>query len=312
MRIAITGSRGQLGTALARVYAHETLLPIDLPEHDITDLDAITAALRAFAPDLIIHAAAMTNVDACETDPDLAYRVNTLGTRNVAVAALQTGAPMVYVSTDYVFAGDRTEPYWEFDEVRPLSVYGHSKWAGEQIVRQLLSPHYIVRTAWLYGDGPRNFVETVLRLARERGALTMVTDEVGSPTYAPDLAGAIRSSAIRRTARTTLNEHLLPLRVGGRILRQQALAMPRGTIWNISARRGAQARIAARDGADSIALRPWLTGRVHGHKAPGRSLARPLARPGAASIARQGCVQAVQQGKVPSTVHDSRVSYHTN
>ncbi len=191
MRIAITGSRGQLGTALARVYAHETLLPIDLPEHDITDLDAITAALRAFAPDLIIHAAAMTNVDACETDPDLAYRVNTLGTRNVAVAALQTGAPMVYVSTDYVFAGDRTEPYWEFDEVRPLSVYGHSKWAGEQIVRQLLSPHYIVRTAWLYGDGPRNFVETVLRLARERGALTMVTDEVGSPTYAPDLAGAI-------------------------------------------------------------------------------------------------------------------------
>ena len=191
MRIAITGSRGQLGTALEQVFAHEPLLLIDLPEHDITDLGAVTAAIGAFGPDLIIHAAAMTNVDACETDPELAYRVNALGTRNVAVAAQQTGAPMVYISTDYVFAGDREEPYWEFDEVGPLSVYARSKWAGEQLVRQLVPQHYVVRTAWLYGDGPRNFVETVLRLARERGALTMVTDEVGSPTYAPDLARAL-------------------------------------------------------------------------------------------------------------------------
>ncbi len=197
MRIAITGSRGQLGTALEQVLAGNPLMLIDLPEHDITDLEAITASIGAFGPDLIIHAAAMTNVDACETDPELAYRVNALGTRNVAVAAQQSGASMVCVSTDYVFAGDREEAYWEFDDVGPLSVYARSKWAGEQLVRQLVARHYVVRTAWLYGDGPRNFVETVLRLARERGALTMVTDEVGSPTYAPDLAGALAQLVCR-------------------------------------------------------------------------------------------------------------------
>ena len=196
MRIAITGSKGQLGTALQRVLAHEPLMPIDLPEHDITDLTQITAAIAAFRPDRIIHTAAMTNVDACESDPTLAYRVNALGARNVAVAAQSAGIPMVHVSTDYVFAGDREEPYWEFDEAGPLSVYARSKWAGEQLVRQLVPQHYIVRTAWLYGEAggstePHNFVETVLRLARERGALTMVTDEIGSPTYALDLAEAL-------------------------------------------------------------------------------------------------------------------------
>ena len=191
MRIVITGSKGQLGTALERVLARESLLPLDLPEHDITNLGATTATIGAFGPHLIIHAAAMTNVDACETDPELAYRVNALGTRNVAVAAQQAGASMVYISTDYVFAGDRQEPYWEFDDVGPLSVYARTKWAGEQLVRQLVPQHYVVRTAWLYGDGPRNFVETVLRLAQERGALTMVTDEIGSPTYAADLAEAV-------------------------------------------------------------------------------------------------------------------------
>ena len=196
MRIAVTGSKGQLGTALERALAPAPLLLVDLPEYDITDLAAITTAIASFRPDLIIHAAAVTDVDACEANPALAYRVNALGTRNVAVAAQQTNAAMVYMSTDYVFAGDREEPYWEFDDVGPLSVYAKSKSAGEQIVRQLVPKHYIVRTAWLYGEGPagaprRNFVETVLRLARERGALTMVIDEVGSPTYAHDLAEAL-------------------------------------------------------------------------------------------------------------------------
>jgi len=196
MRIVITGSEGQLGTALQRALAQVSLLPIDLPEHDITNLAATIATISSFRPDLIIHAAAITDVDACEANPALAYRVNALGTRNVAVAAEQASAAMAYISTDYVFAGDREEPYWEFDDVGPLSVYARSKWAGEQIVRQLVSRHYVVRTAWLYGEGPagaprRNFVETVLRLARERGALTMVTDEIGSPTYAHDLAEAL-------------------------------------------------------------------------------------------------------------------------
>jgi dTDP-4-dehydrorhamnose reductase len=195
MRIAISGSKGQLGLALQEVLGRpdgpgDATLLLDLPEHDITDLAATTAAIAAFRPQVIIHGAALTDVDRCEREPDLAYRVNALGTRNLAVAAQQVGAAMVYVSTDYVFPG-RPEPYWEYDRPEPLSVYARTKWYGEQIVRDLLPRHYIARTAWMYGRGPRNFVRTVLRLADERGAMQMVTDEVGSPTYALHLARAL-------------------------------------------------------------------------------------------------------------------------
>ncbi|NLG29078.1 MAG: dTDP-4-dehydrorhamnose reductase [Chloroflexi bacterium] len=191
MRIAVTGSKGQLGTALqAALSAHE-LLPIDLPEDDITSLEAICARVRAFAPDIVIHAAAMTNVDGCEADPAAAYRLNVLGTRNMAVAAQQSNAALVYVSTDYVFDGQKAEPYWEYDDANPLSVYGRTKWIGERLAQQLCPRSYVVRIAWLYGPGPRNFVQTVLRLADERGSLRMVTDEVGSPTYAADVAQAL-------------------------------------------------------------------------------------------------------------------------
>lgn len=190
MRIAITGSKGQLGLALQATLKDDVLLPMDLPEYDITDLNATLAALAAFEPDVVINTAAITDVDGCERNPDLAYRVNCLGARNLAVAALQTGAAMVQVSTDYVFGG-RTEPYREYDATEPLSIYALTKWQGEQVVRDHLQRFYVVRTAWMYGQGPRNFVETVLRLANERGQLTMVTDEVGSPTYALDLARAL-------------------------------------------------------------------------------------------------------------------------
>jgi dTDP-4-dehydrorhamnose reductase len=191
MRVAITGSKGQLGLALQRVLTQEDLLLIDLPEHDITDLSAIVRTISLFRPEIVVHAAAMTDVERCEQDPEMAYRVNALGTRNMAVAAQECGASLVYISTDYVFDGGRDDPYWEFDDPNPLSVYGRSKWAGEQFVRSLAPRHYVARTAWLYGQGPRNFVETVLRLARERGSLRMVTDEIGSPTWAPDLAQAL-------------------------------------------------------------------------------------------------------------------------
>ena len=191
MRIAITGSNGQLGSALQGRLQDESLLPIDLPEHDITDLDATIRALKEFRPSAVIHAAAMTDVDGCERAPELAYRVNVLGTRNIAVAAEACGASVIYVSTDYVFDGGKDEPYWEYDDVAPLSVYGRTKWLGEQTVRQLVRRHYVVRVAWLYSHGPRNFVRTVLRLGRERKSLTMVTDEIGSPTYAADVADAL-------------------------------------------------------------------------------------------------------------------------
>ncbi len=191
MRIAIIGSKGQLGTALQARLAGNTLLPLDLPELDITDPFQVRSALERFAPEVVIHAAAMTNVDQCETEPDLAYRVNALGTQNVALACQRCDATMVYISTDYIFDGAKGAPYFEYDTPAPLSVYARSKLAGEWATQTLLRRFYIARTAWLYTPGGRNFVQTVLRLAREKGALTMVTDESGSPTFAPDLADAI-------------------------------------------------------------------------------------------------------------------------
>ncbi|MBC7235669.1 MAG: dTDP-4-dehydrorhamnose reductase [Chloroflexi bacterium] len=192
MRVAITGSKGQLGRALMDSWQEDELLGIDLPEQDITDLMALDARLRGFRPEVVIHCAAMTDVDGCERDPDAAYRINVLGTRNVAVAAERVGAALIYISTDYVFDGAKTEPYGELDEPNPLSVYGRTKWLGEEMVRHLCPRHYVVRVAWLYDRGPRNFVATVLRLADERDEVKMVTDEIGSPTYAPDVAAALR------------------------------------------------------------------------------------------------------------------------
>ncbi|TEU16464.1 MAG: dTDP-4-dehydrorhamnose reductase [Anaerolineales bacterium] len=199
MRIVITGSKGQLGSALGRVLDDEELLLVDLPEHDITHLESIVQAITEFRPEVIIHAAAMTDVDGCEREPDMAHLVNVLGTRNVAVAAQQSDSSLVYISTDYVFGGHSKAPYREYDEPNPLSIYARTKWIGEQLARSLLSRYYVVRTAWLYGKGHRNFVEAILGLADQRDSVQMVTDEIGSPTYALDLARAL-SLLIRQPA----------------------------------------------------------------------------------------------------------------
>ena len=191
MKITIVGHRGQLGEALQRALAGHALQGLDLPEYDITRYPACTHPILEYAPDVVIHAAAMTNVDGCEADPDLAFRVNALGTRNVALACQTLDVPMVYVSTDYVFSGDEGSPRYEYDLPNPQSVYARSKLAGERIVRDLLPQCYITRTAWLYDATHRNFVNTVRRLAQERPSLKMVTNEVGSPTCAKDLAEAI-------------------------------------------------------------------------------------------------------------------------
>jgi dTDP-4-dehydrorhamnose reductase len=191
MRIAVTGAKGQLGTALQHQLAQDTLLLLDLPECDITNAAQIRDTLVSFAPDVVIHPAAMTNVDACEADPDAAYRTNALGSQNVALACRECSAAMVYISTDHVFDGSKGAPYYEWDAPNPLNVYARSKLAGEWATQTLAPRFYVVRTAWLYTPGGRNFVQSVIRLAKEKGALTMVTDEVGSPTYAPDLAAAL-------------------------------------------------------------------------------------------------------------------------
>ncbi len=190
MRIAITGARGQLGTSLQDVLAGEDVIPLNRPEYEITESDVISA-IASLSPEVVIHTAAMTNVNDCELNPDAAYLVNALGTRNVALACQRCDAAMVYISTDYVFDGQKGEPYLEFDEPNPINVYGRSKLAGERYVQTLLHKFYIVRTAWLYSRTRDNFVKKVLRLADEREELFMVTNEVGSPTYAPDLAAAI-------------------------------------------------------------------------------------------------------------------------
>jgi dTDP-4-dehydrorhamnose reductase len=191
MRIVITGHKGQLGRALQEVLKGQILFGLDLPQHDITDRQAAAQVIADFAPQVVIHAAAMTDVDGCERDPDAAYRINGLGTQNVALACQRYGVAMVYVSTNEVFDGTKGEPYLEFDQPHPINAYGRSKLAGEFFTQALLDRFYIVRTAWLYAQSGKNFVSKMIRIADERGELRVVTDEVSSPTYAPDLAQAI-------------------------------------------------------------------------------------------------------------------------
>ena len=198
MRIFVTGCKGQLGQALYVALAEHQMAGCDLPELDITDREAIGRAIADFAPDVVIHAAAWTDVNGCALDPEKAYRVNGLGTQNVALASAACDAAMVYVSTNEVFDGTATEPYREWDTTHPNNPYARSKAAGEWYVRHLLTRFYVARTAWLYAAGGRNFPHRIIELAddvlagsaRGRG-LRVVTDEVSNPTYAPDLAAAI-------------------------------------------------------------------------------------------------------------------------
>ena len=191
MRLTITGSKGQLGRALMRRLAQHELLGVDLPEVDLTDLSATRSSLAAFRPDVIIHAAAYTDVDGAARNPDLAYRVNALGTRNVAVASEAIGAALLAISTNEVFDGAKNEPYLEFDHTNPVNLYAKSKLAAEQFVRDLTTRFYIVRTAWLYGLGGNNFVKKIINRADAEGKLRVVTDEVSSPTNTEDLITAI-------------------------------------------------------------------------------------------------------------------------
>ncbi|MCX7670040.1 MAG: dTDP-4-dehydrorhamnose reductase, partial [Anaerolineae bacterium] len=169
---------------------HE-LWGLDLPEEDITRPE-MRDRLAAWRPELVIHAAAYTDVDGCEKDPELAFRVNAFGTQNVALAAQRAGAALLYISTNEVFDGTRRDLYREWDQPNPMSIYARSKAAGEQIVRELLGGRfYIVRVAWLFGPGGNNFVTKILAAAARNGALRVAADEFGNPTYAPDLAAAI-------------------------------------------------------------------------------------------------------------------------
>ncbi len=192
-KVIVTGCNGQLGVAINRLYEGSTdveLVNTDVEQLDITDVDEVLKTVREVKPYAIINCAAHTNVNACETDVDNAYRINAIGPRNLAVAAAETGAKLVQVSTDYVFSGKADRPYLEFDQTDPQGVYGASKLAGENFVRDLGNRYFIIRTAWLYGEG-KNFVKTMLRLSETMDTVRVVRDQIGSPTSASELAKAI-------------------------------------------------------------------------------------------------------------------------
>lgn len=196
MRVLVTGAEGQLGRDLLVAFADDDVVATDHKALDVTDEPAVVATIRDTAPDLVVHAAAFTAVDACESDPDTAWKVNAVGTWWIARACALAGAAMVYLSTDYVFDGLAGRAYTEFDPTNPQSVYGRSKEAGEQLVRRTVDAHYIVRTSWVHGAHGGNFARTMLRLARERDAVSVVDDQTGSPTFTFDLAPAVRRLAV--------------------------------------------------------------------------------------------------------------------
>ncbi len=192
MKVLVTGARGMLGSDLCEVLAasHE-VRGVDLQDFDVTDAEDTIRAVSGERPEAVVHCAAWTDVDACERDAERAFKQNAGGTWNIASAAAEVGAAMIYVSTDYVFDGAKGEPYTEFDSPNPLNVYGASKLAGEQAVRSLVPRHHVVRSAWLYGARGRNFVGAILRAAEERDEIPVVADQFGSPTHTRDLAQAI-------------------------------------------------------------------------------------------------------------------------
>lgn len=200
MKVMIIGSEGMLGHDLVDVLSpiHE-VVTTTIDTLDITDIDKTIETVKKNNPDVLIHAAAITDVDGSESNLDLAYKVNAIGTRNVAVACKEVDAAMVYISTDYVFDGTNTTPYFEYDQTKPLGVYGKTKHTGEVYVRDILNKFYIVRTAWLYGYHGPNFVTTMLNLAKNTNDISVVDDQVGSPTYTVDLANAV-STIINRPA----------------------------------------------------------------------------------------------------------------
>lgn len=192
MKILITGANGQLGRELQKQYKGKDveIIPTDVQELDITNVEMVYKFINEKRPDVIINCAAHTQVDKCEEQLDLAYKINTIGPKNLASAAFSIGAEIVQISTDYVFSGDGNTELTEFDTPDPQTVYGTTKLHGENFVKTLNPKHYILRTAWLYGDG-NNFVKTMIKLSENHKELKVVNDQVGTPTSTVDLAKVV-------------------------------------------------------------------------------------------------------------------------
>ncbi len=210
MKILITGASGQLGTEIQRQLKNggsalgpvpdrlknATVIVTDVNELDITDRDATIAFVRRHQPDTIISCAAFTNVDGCETNPEAAFKVNAIGASNLAQAAERINARLIHVSTDYVFRGEGNKPLDESERVDPKSVYGKTKALGEEYVKNFCHRYFIVRTAWLYGYAGKNFVKTMVNAGKKFGKLEVVSDQLGNPTNAEDLAHHILQLAV--------------------------------------------------------------------------------------------------------------------
>ncbi len=210
MKIMVTGCNGQLGNELQTILKNghseigaipqsligAEILSVDIDSLDISDTAATVGFIKDNAPDVIINCAAMTNVDGCESDYETAFKVNAVGVRNLAVGAKEVGAKFIHVSTDYVFAGNGTKPYVEWDKVDPQSAYGASKALGEKYALSFCDKTFVVRTSWLYGYIGKNFVKTVRRVIRQNGSITVVNDQRGNPTNANDLAHHLLKLAV--------------------------------------------------------------------------------------------------------------------
>lgn len=190
MKVLVTGAKGQLGTDLMNELAKRGIegIGVDVQEMDITDAEACRRVIKNSGADAVIHCAAYTAVDAAEDNVELCRRINGEGTRNVAQACKEADVKLMYISTDYVFDGQGTRPWEPDDERHPLNVYGQTKYEGELAVEELSDKYFIVRIAWVFGVAGKNFIKTMLRLGKERGAVSVVDDQVGSPTYTHDLA----------------------------------------------------------------------------------------------------------------------------
>ena len=200
MKFLVTGAKGQLGVDVIKLLLERTTeyKGVDVDDFDITNKDAVAACVQAYKPDTVIHCAAYTAVDAAEDNAELCMRVNGVGTENIALACREINAEMLYISTDYVFNGEGNTPYETDAPKGPLQVYGRSKLAGEEAVLRNLEKYYIVRTSWVFGENGSNFVKTMLRLSQTKDEVSVVDDQIGSPTYTPDLAALLCNMAISK------------------------------------------------------------------------------------------------------------------